>query len=30
MDPKNRPDNLWVHQTSQGINQGVNVPTLQL
>lgn len=30
VDPKNRPDNLWVHHTSLGINQGINVATLQL
>jgi hypothetical protein len=30
MDPKNRPGNLWVHQTSLGINQGINGAALQL
>jgi len=30
MELKNRPDNLWVHQTSLGSNQGINVASLQL
>ncbi len=30
MELKNRPDNLWVHQTSLGSNQGIKVASLQL